>query len=47
MVEKRYSDYTIGWILIILKAFVIIIAFVINIYVRKVICPFVLLFTCR
>jgi uncharacterized protein with ParB-like and HNH nuclease domain len=42
LVDKKFSDYKIGWIPIIPKSFVIAIAFIFNIFVRYAICPCVL-----
>jgi hypothetical protein len=41
VVDRKYSDFTIRWIPIILKSVVIITCFAFNLFVRKLISPFV------
>lgn len=41
MVDKKWSDFKIGWIPIVLKSFVIGLALLLNFVIRKTVCPFV------
>lgn len=42
LVDKKLTDYTIHWVVIAIKLIPALIAFLCNLAVRKLICPFVL-----
>lgn len=41
LLDKKLSDYTIHWVVIAVKLIPAVIAFLCNLAVRKLICPFV------